>query len=213
MSDSQQTALEPLKLFPTFIYSYDLEPARAAALNETIAGLVYRLFDPPPNVMPGQNLSTHHDLHKRPEMEPFLEAYSAAIEATIAKLKVQHRGWAVTGCWANVNKPGISHVAHNHPNNWLAATYYVKAPKGGNAITFHEPRQQAFPIRAPAERHTPANVSAHPVPVKPGRFVIFPAWLYHSVPANEAGEDRMSIAINMMFLDADQVLPPLLWRT
>lgn len=207
-----QPALEPLSLFATNIFTYDLEPARAETINREVAALVYRLFDPPPNTMPGQNLSTHHDLHRRPEMAPLLEAYAEAIERTAAALQVKHRGWAITGCWANVNRPGIGHVAHYHPNNWLAATYYVQAPSGGNAITFHDPRQQHYPIYPPVERHTPSNVSAHPVQVKPGRFCIFPAWLYHSVPANEGGEDRMSIAINMMLLDADEVLPPLIWR-
>ncbi|MEQ8653580.1 MAG: 2OG-Fe(II) oxygenase family protein [Kiloniellales bacterium] len=207
-----QSTLEPLQLFPTFLFTYDLEPARAEALNQGISNLVWGLLDPPPNVMPGQNLNTHHDLHKKPGMEPLMEVYSEAIELTIEKLKVQHRGWAVTGCWANINKPGISHVAHNHPNNWLAAVYYVKAPRGGNAITFHEPRQQNFPIRPNVERHAASNVSSYPFQVQPGRLVIFPAWLYHSVPANESNEERMSIAINMMLLDADQVLPPLLWR-
>jgi len=205
-------SLEPLSLFATNIFTYDLEPARAEAINEAVAGLVYRLFDPPPNTLPGQNLSTHHDLHRKAEMAPFLEAYAEAIERTIETLKVQHQGWAVTGCWANVNKPGLAHVAHNHPNNWLAATYYVKAPAGGDVITFHEPRQQSFPIRPPVEKHTAVNASSQPVRVKPGRFCVFPAWLYHSVPANEGAGDRMSIAINMMLLDADEVLPPLIWR-
>ncbi|GAB5468013.1 MAG: hypothetical protein Kilf2KO_10430 [Rhodospirillales bacterium] len=209
---SGSATLEALKLFPTLIHTYDLDPAQAAPLNDAIAGLVHGLFDPPPNVMPGQNLSTHHDLHRYPGMAPLLEVYAAGIEQTIEKMKVQHEGWAITGCWANVNRPGVAHVAHNHPNNWLAAVYYVRAPDGGNAITFHEPRQQSFPIRPIVERHTAANVSAHPVQVKPGRLVVFPAWLYHSVPANEGREERMSIAFNMMLLDAERVLPPLLWR-
>ncbi len=207
-----QTALEPLQIFPTFLFTYDLDPAQAEPLNAAISKLVWDLLDLPPNPMPGQNINTHHDLHKRPGMEPLLEVYSAAIEQTIEKLKVQHQGWAITGCWANINKPGISHVAHNHPNNWLAAVYYVKAPKSANAITFHEPRQQNFPIRPNAERPAASNVSSYPFQVQSGRLVVFPAWLYHSVPANEGKEERMSIAFNMMLLDSDRVLPPLIWR-
>ncbi|MEO1192669.1 MAG: 2OG-Fe(II) oxygenase family protein [Pseudomonadota bacterium] len=206
------SSLETLQVFPTLIHVYDLEPVRAEPLNQAIGALVDKLFDPPPNTMPGQNLSTHHDLHRYPEMAPLLEVYAAGIEQTIAKLKVQHEGWAITGCWANVNRPGVSHVAHNHPNNWLAAVYYVRAPDGGNAITFHEPRQQSFPIRPIVARHAAVNASAHPVPVKPGRLVVFPAWLYHSVPANQGRSDRMSVAFNMMLLDAERVLPPLAWR-
>ncbi|MBC6404403.1 MAG: hypothetical protein GDA41_01485 [Rhodospirillales bacterium] len=207
-----QPKLEPLQLFPTFLFLYDLEPARAGPLNEAVAGHVQNLLTPPPDVMPGQNLNTHHNLHTHAPMAPLLEVLSEAVERTAGKLQVQHRGWSITGCWANVNKSGVPHVAHNHPNNWLAAVYYLRAPQGGDTIVFHEPRQQNFPIRPNAERHVPANVSSYPLQVQPGRLLLFPAWLYHSVPVNRAREERMSVAANIMFLDAERVLPPLLWR-
>ena len=74
--------------------------------------------------------------------------------------------------------------------------------QGGDTIVFHESRRQNFPIRPNAERHVPANVSSYPLQVQPGRLLLFPAWLYHSVPVNRAREERMSVAANIMFLDA-----------
>ena len=48
--------------------------------------------------------------------------------------------------------------------------------------------------------------------VKPGRIVLFPAWLSHSVPANRTKEERISIAFNAMFSDIAESMSAPLWK-
>ena len=48
--------------------------------------------------------------------------------------------------------------------------------------------------------------------VKPGRMVVFPAWLTHSVPVNASGHDRISFAFNLMFREYVRLASPALWR-
>ena len=45
---------------------------------------------------------------------------------------------------------------------------------------------------------------------KEGRLLIFPAWLKHSVPANDGTSERISISFNLMFSNfTDQMAAPL----
>ena len=48
--------------------------------------------------------------------------------------------------------------------------------------------------------------------VRPGRLVMFPAWLKHAVPPNNSKRDRISIAFNLMFTNfAESVAAPM-WK-
>ena len=42
--------------------------------------------------------------------------------------------------WFNVTRKGASNMAHNHPANFLAATYYVKTPPRCGELCFISPR-------------------------------------------------------------------------
>ena len=41
--------------------------------------------------------------------------------------------------WAVINKKGNFNIEHTHPNNYLSAAYYVKAPKNCGKIKFLNP--------------------------------------------------------------------------
>ncbi len=45
----------------------------------------------------------------------------------------------------------------------------------------------------------------------PGRLLIFPAWLRHSVPANDGQTDRISISFNLMFKQFAETLAAPMW--
>lgn len=51
----------------------------------------------------------------------------------------------------------------------------------------------------PRSCHNAYNSNVVTMQVKPGRLIIFPSWLSHSVPVNAKSEDRVSIAFNLMF--------------
>ena len=47
------------------------------------------------------------------------------------------------------------------------------------------------------------NCIEHSIPVKPGRLVIFPAWLAHQVTKNRSGQTRVSLSFNASLLAKD----------
>ena len=117
----------------------------------------------------------------------------------------------VTGCWANVNPPGGRNSGHTHPNNYLAAVYYVATPDNQDKIEFEDPRPQAQVMMPRQNAPTPYTVNTISFTVKPGRLVLFPAWLRHAVPINRSKIDRISFAFNLMFRNFSETMAAPLW--
>ena len=42
-------------------------------------------------------------------------------------------------------------------------------------------------------------------------MVLFPAWLKHTVPANNAQSERISISFNLMFKNFSETMAPPIW--
>ena len=59
---------------------------------------------------------------------------------------------------------------------------------------------------APAPTANGANAQS-----KEGRLVIFPAWLKHTVPANDGQTERISISFNLMFKNFTEEMAAPLW--
>src|SRR5579872_5832828 len=68
------------------------------------------------------------------------------------------------------------------------AVYDVATPVSEGRIVFEDPRQQAVVMMPPIEEFTPYNGNNVVFDVKPGRILLFPAWLNHSVPPNRGRE-------------------------
>ena len=124
----------------------------------------------------------------------------SAAEGIVAYLELKKGKLEITGAWANVSLPGATHIEHSHPNNFLSFVYYPRAPRGGDAIEFHDPRPQAHVIAPPVTNMTGKVASTVTVAVEAGRLVAFPSWLRHSVPIHRGQGERMSIALNVMFV-------------
>jgi len=135
-----------------------------------------------------------------------------AVKASLDFMQVDYRDFAITGCWANFNPTGGLNSAHTHPNNYVSGVYYVKTPSGADAIEFTDPRPAAVALMPRTKQLNRFNGNRMTVQVKPGRIVMFPAWLSHSVPANRTSEERISIAFNAMFTDVAETMAAPLWK-
>ncbi len=201
---------DAVTLFPTFVWRTRLAPETSDPVNRDLLAFLYTLLGEH-DLSPGAKLQTEQTLHLRPEMSLLVEIASGAVQSILEFLKVEHAGFSITGCWANVGAPGSPHKMHSHPNNFLSGVYYVRAPEGGNAISFHDPRPQPAIISPPRSEMGPANAAKADLKVEAGDLVIFPAWLFHSVPINRSKENRVSVAFNFMFLDFDRLMSPPQW--
>ena len=103
----------------------------------------------------------------------------------------------VTEMWAIINKPHDFNVIHTHPNSYLSAAYYVKAPKNGGKFVVENPLSVAKHSYPALEKQNEFNIKIAGLDVKEGELLIFPAYLPHKVEENKADEDRIVISFNI----------------
>jgi len=103
----------------------------------------------------------------------------------------------ITEIWAIINKKNTFNQIHNHPNTYLSAAYYVKAPKNCGDIQFHEPNEVKKFRHPVIEQKNELNSSGFSLKAEEGNLLIFPAYLYHSVGKNLSSEDRIVISFNV----------------
>jgi uncharacterized protein (TIGR02466 family) len=202
---------EVQELFPTPLWVVDLKPAEAAPFNAKLKAEIDKIISPRPKVPAGSNWQTPQDLHTRPAFADFVKLVEVGARGVARFLQVDQYPMTITGCWANINPPGAYHPTHHHPNNYLSGVYYVAVPPTGSAILFQDPRAQASMIMPKPKQYTRLTANSADAQSKEGRLLIFPAWLKHSVPANDGTSERISISFNLMFTNFTEQMAAPLW--
>ena len=103
----------------------------------------------------------------------------------------------ITGMWSIINKTGAANARHIHPNSFLSAAYYVKAPNDCGNIKFHDPRSAPVFRRPKMTQDNKLNASEISIIPEDGLLVLFPSFLHHSVGANMSNEERVVISFNI----------------
>jgi uncharacterized protein (TIGR02466 family) len=105
----------------------------------------------------------------------------------------------VANAWINENKKGDYNVMHTHPGSEMSAVYYVKLPKDNdNHINFYRPNFELFQFNQFEDKFFHKSFTwIYKYPVKENNLLIFPAYLFHDVPANTSDEKRITVAMNI----------------
>ena len=125
-----------------------------------------------------------------------IRRYLAELGAGIDPLRARNRGaYEIRGCWSVWLKPGGFHVDHVHPQGWISSACYIATPtvaedpgRKEGWIRFGEPPVQP-PGGLPAE---------HFVQPRPGRLVLFPAWMWHGTVPFASDERRLTMAFDVL---------------
>lgn len=190
-----------LSFFPSLVWVHDLAEVDSAPLNEALWKCLNAMRKKSDAYSAGRTWQTDTNVHELPEFQPLLAYIHFAADQILDFLGVEKHPLSVTGCWGNFGPSGTSHHEHSHPNNYLSGVYYVRAPTGGNTINFIDPRPQAHVIAPPIAKKNAHIASQVSLDIAPGRLILFPAWVRHSVDINKSKDERMSIAFNLMFED------------
>jgi uncharacterized protein (TIGR02466 family) len=203
---------EVQEIFPTPLWVVDLKAAEAAALNAKLKAEIEKIVEPRPKIPAASNWQTPQDLHTRPAFAEFIKLVETAARGVARFLQVDQYPMSITGCWANINPPGAFHPMHHHPNNYLSGVYYVAVGDPNSSIIFQDPRPQASMIMPKPKQYSRLTANGADAKSVPGRLVIFPAWLKHTVPANQGPGDRISISFNLMFTRFSETMASPLWE-
>lgn len=196
MSTAMFSKREVLQIFPTCLWIQQV--ANHEALNRDLDTAIAQ-FQPEGDLNPyAVGWQTPTDLQRRPEFEALTACFMRAAQNVLNYLKVEYEDFYITDCWANINRFGHSHSMHTHPNNYLSGVYYVKVPPNSGQIVFGDPRPQASAITPRHKENTIANSNQMHIDPEEGKLILFNSWLPHFVEVNQSGEERISIAFNVM---------------
>jgi uncharacterized protein (TIGR02466 family) len=111
------------------------------------------------------------------------------------------RSLDISNYWININKMHHYNKMHIHSSSILSGTYYAVTPPNSGGIVFHNRPEASYILEELTRvggRDTRFTVTAQAFVPKAGGVLVFPGWLQHSVEENQSGEDRISIAFNLV---------------
>lgn len=192
-----------LKLFPQPIFKYQVDNYKK--INEELLKHIYDLHDDD-NV--GVKKSNINGWHSKPfDLKDNIPNKFYSHLNNYIKDVFNKYGWeyidtkvVCTSMWAIINKKGNFNIEHTHPNNYLSAAYYVKAPKNCGNFKATNPNILNRHIRAKAEQANELNSNSASIKINEGDLIIFPAYLPHSVDENRSDEDRVIVSFNIDIL-------------
>ena len=112
--------------------------------------------------------------------------------------------WELSQSWVSRKQPGQHHQMHTHPNSLISGVFYYGEPSEKTpAISFHKMQgginQQVIqPALKPDKRSSKFAWKEFSVNFSPGLLLLFPSYLFHSVPINESKTVRSSVAFNVV---------------
>ena len=201
MSDSKKVH----KYFAQPIFQYQLENYERH--NQDLKKYIYNAYNEDPN---GLSRSNQGGWHSKPfdlkdkNSAPFI--FFQSIQKYVADVFKEY-GWLyvpgkvnLTEMWAIINKKNNFNIEHTHPNNYLSAAYYVKAPENCGSFIVTNPNSVSRERITASERKTEFNQNIAQIKPKEGDLLLFPAYLPHSVGMNLSDEDRIVISFNVDIL-------------
>lgn len=196
--------------FPTMVFVFDI--AEAAELNETLKTLVYAARDADQEGVQKSNFRALGSWHSQGNLhlqEPFapLSRRVAHAAQTISDTLGYDPAYRlkIDAMWSIINPPGSFNRAHIHPGALWSGVYYVQTPENAGDIEFTDPRTENIMNQArfapDQKRKSECWTKANYKPA-PGRLLMFPSFLYHSVAPNlseepEGASDRIILSFNL----------------
>ena len=110
---------------------------------------------------------------------------------------VKDRQVRIDEMWANVAPRGGYHAQHIHGGCLWSGVYYVKAPENSGELKLRDPRVQVDFWPQKFRHQLKDTISIVKISPKPGRLVMFPSWLSHSVDECEQEGERISVSFNV----------------
>jgi uncharacterized protein (TIGR02466 family) len=184
------------EFFPTIIYGHDTQLDNNFLANEIVAWSKKNSGVKKTNVG-GWHSETN--MHELPQFKPLVDELFK-MQHQVFKEEWLDREPVLGNMWANINYKGGYNRPHIHPNSLFSGVYYVHAQPNSGKLVCNDPRpgiQTNMPTRVKGEPPKHLWRECHIDP-KPGRIIMFPAWLWHCVEPNESNDIRISVSFNFI---------------
>jgi uncharacterized protein (TIGR02466 family) len=193
---------EIFKFFPEVIFKYKLEDFKN--LNKELSEYAYKLQSEDKNGLVRSNKGGWHSENFELRIKDSIQNRFALILQKYILRVFQNNGWKtenknirIKEMWAIINKTGDFNVIHTHPNCYLSAAYYVKAPEKCGRFQIENPNIAKKNYYPEIKTKNELNLQVAGIDIEEGDLLIFPGYLPHKVRANESNEDRIVISFNV----------------
>jgi len=189
-------------LFPTPIFKYHIEDHKE--INSKLIKYIYELKDEDPLGNNHSNMGGWHSQNFDIVNSGIPQEFIFKFKDFLKSIVTDELGWKyvkdkarIVAMWAIINNKNSHNIKHNHPNCFLSAAYYVKAPKNCGNIQFYEPNEVKTMRYPEVEKYTKYSGGIFNIEPNEGDLLIFPSYIYHSVQQNKSDEDRIVISFNI----------------
>lgn len=107
----------------------------------------------------------------------------------------------ISQSWFNYTNPGQFHHPHTHPNSFISGVLYFQADPSKDKIEFQNPKKTyIYNLHIPHRSGNEFNTETTWFSNKPGKLLLFPSKLEHSVPVTESQDTRVSMSFNTFLI-------------
>jgi len=184
------------QFFPTTVYGKDVQLDNAKLAQDIVNWS---------NQDQGVKKTNMNGWHSTTDMHTKLEYKVLVDELYKMQHEIFQEEWLdrrpkLGNMWANINYSGGYNRPHVHPNCLFSGVYYVKSNPQAGRLKIYDPRpgsQIVMPNRKEGKppKHLWRDANIDPIP---GRIIMFPAWLWHSVEPNQSNDLRISVSFNFI---------------
>jgi len=196
-----QTNTQILELFPTPVY--------VTQMPDTLSSVIPFLDGQKPNsgsdeANYGERSANSYILNEPECAEVKKYVLQHVKEFAEKTLLYEHDSYELSQSWVSRKLPGQHHTMHTHPNSLISGVFYYgpSAPET-SAIKFHKMtggfNVSYIQAKTKADKRSSKFAwNEFAVQYQPGMLVLFPSYLFHSVPVNTTQYVRSSLAFNIV---------------
>lgn len=199
--------VSPLTLFATPVFAQDLPAAERPAFDQALVAAIGALGGQAAGPQPWRSPC---DLQSRPAFAPLVAFAAAAAERALEQLRSEQRDPLLASLAASLEPPGGALAPQQHPNAYFAGLY-LAAGSGQDEVRFLDPRPQAHLLAGRTSGPSPATAAEATLPLRPGRLLLFPAWLWHFTLPNPGPQPRLLFSLAITFRRFRETMSPPRW--
>ena len=194
---------EILKFFAEPIFRYRLDNFKD--INKELVKYIYQLKeeDQKKNITLSNRGGWHSPNFKLAQKDSIQNKFAIEMQKYILKTcvdlgwKTENKQIRITNMWSIINKKNDFNVIHTHPNSFLSAAYYVRAPKNCGLFQIESLNTAKKYWYPEIKNENELNKSISEIAIEEGELLIFPGYLPHKVSKNESNEDRIVVSFNV----------------